>query len=594
MNFVENDVSPMFVFFMVMIVSGGGESSHCSPMCYVANPDSRSNPSFLAPLTVAIYDGERNLFIYKCDGDVCTESQKFPLIYYFALSKDGTVLATSSFPLDESPPTQVVVYESVEGEFQVRADFNVTRNGTVFDVMSMAVSGDGAKLVMQCQRSEVGPGGFIVVREEYFRVEVWNEVSRQYEFDAEFFYETSAAADGFNTFTYQLALAVSQDGSTVAFGNSRCDKFDLTILVRDGAVVNATGAPVPSQNNTDKWVARSVPPLDATKCTDSGRPVANNNIALSNDGSMIAFRLGIDVQVFRWQLEKWDRVGEPFELIHYPVALSSDGTQLAIGSPEDGIGGITTVYSLPGPKDCQDKSLLRISLTIDRLPEDISWELKNNNTGEVLFKQDSYPANYTYATIMEEVCVDRDSCFEFTVLNKRNRGLQAPGQYALFLDGEDVGRGTFSGLVAKETFGNCASCPAGTEPVSAMIATCGLIRYIVSMVVDRDPKNYTILHDANTSGLAVNGTVLPSCDTQRVCDNALRLTHEACLDPSECYFIGVISPNKHQAYVEVSFAGNSTSGSPSATCAGEPVWFGNPDRCPILDRKLGQSFPFLP
>lgn len=76
-----------------------------------------------------------------------------------------------------------------------------------------------------------------------------------------------------------------------------------------------------------------------------------------------------------------------------------------------GIGGISDVYSLPGRKVCPpNTSLLRISITIDRQPEILYWQLENNNTAKTLFAQGPYPSSYAFGTIVEETCIETDSC----------------------------------------------------------------------------------------------------------------------------------------------------------------------------------------
>ncbi|CAB9513574.1 unknown protein [Seminavis robusta] len=345
-----------------------------------------SNPSFKAPLTVAVQDAYRRLQIYKCNFEGCTRSQEFPLVFSFALSNDGTVLATSLLVAAGQAPNVIRVYEAQEGLFEFRADLNVTRNGTLADVHSMSLSGDGSTLAVQTQMKEFDTNlGFSVATNEYIVVMAWSRIVGSYNMETEIRFESQL-----NTLGYELSVALNQDGTVLAHGFPNCQGTQLHVHAR---------------NNDGNWIARAAPGMNTTGCIDNERPEKNNALSLSGDGITIAFRLGTKVRVLVWEskTESWDDVSDPFPLTHYPIALSSNGKELAIGAPEDGIGGVTAVYSLPGRKECPTgRSLLRLSLTLDRLPGDVVWNLVNNSTGEILFEQDSYPQEYAFATILEE------------------------------------------------------------------------------------------------------------------------------------------------------------------------------------------------
>lgn len=517
-----------------------------------------TNPSFLAPLTLVVSDGFRTLRIYKCGLEGCELSQEFPAVLDFALSDNGSVLATSLLTAANIPPTNIRVYESIQGVFQTRTDLNVTKDGVLLPVYSMALSGDGGLLAVQSQIAE-NSGTFDLVKADFFDVTVWNGVS--YEFETEFKIDNKDA--GVNTLRYPLSLALSPDGKVLAFGIPECDFFQLNVYSRD---------------IENKWVSRISPPVNIAGCIESERPKRNNNLAFSMDGSMMAFRLGTQVEAFQWTSSEWRRVGEGFPLTNYPLALSSDGKDLSIGSPEDGIGGITNVYSLPGRKVCPDNtSLLRISITLDRLPGDITWDLKNNQTGEIIYQQGPYPEDYAYGTLVEETCVENEFCYEFGIYNKnKNKGLQAPGQYALILDGTDIGRGTFSGLYERVSFGNCASCPSGTEPFSLLMLTCGPMSW---GLLDQGPSA-NLLETGSSIGLAADETVYSSCDQQKtLCDNPVELAYKTCLDPSACYAVVVNSPNRQIAYLELDLGEKKVSGDEVQVCSSTATFIGNLDMC---------------
>ncbi|CAB9500303.1 expressed unknown protein [Seminavis robusta] len=494
------------------------------------------NPSFKSPLTVATTDTFRTLRIYKCDMDGCELTQEFStiLVYDFALSYDSTVLAASLLTSNQAP-TMIRVFESKQGLFEFRTDVTNVRQNFTTSLLSMSLSGDVSCSGMSSHAYDV---------EEEFRLE-----------------------SKFNTIGYPLSVRLSQDGSVLAFGFPTCLDARLRVRVR---------------NDDNKWSDQRAPliVIESTQCTESERPHRNNALALSSDGSKIAFRVGTKVKVFEWDFESedWSEVGDDFPFLHYPVSMSSDGRTLAIGAPENGIGGVTSIYSVAGRKLCpSDMSLLRVSITIDRFPEDVLWNLSNNNTGEILFEQDAYPPEYAYATILEETCVPADSCFVFSIRNRKQRGLQAPGQYALLMDGETVVNGTFEGLFAREYFGNCPSCPAGTFPFSMMMMSCEPIRWHLLEVTS----------GGNTSTTGSELAPPSSCNEGWNGENCTQwVSYETCLDPV-CYIFQVLS--HRQAQVEVSFWNVTRRPLPNAVCFGEPQFVGDLWKCNNGAREVVHS-----
>ncbi|CAB9528394.1 unknown protein [Seminavis robusta] len=530
-----------------------------------------NNPSFRAPLTVAVQDGFRTLRIYKCNFDGCSQSQAIELVHGFALSDDGTVLATSLFVPNE-PIRAINVYKTVDGIFQMRDTVVIQRNTTASNLLSMALSSEGDRLAVQTQMTDFDEASnFEVVTDENVVVMAWNESSSAYKVETDFRFATPR-----NTLNFPLPLSFNHNGNVLAYGFPECESINIKEISGELG-----------------WANRTAPSLNTTACVENKRPDKNNALALSGDGDRIAFRVGTKVGYFHWESENWNPIGDPFPLIHYPVAMSSDGTELAIGSPKDGIGGVTTVYTLPRRKQCPSgMSLLRLSLTLDRLPGDVVWSLVNNRTGEVLFQQDSYPQEYTFATSLEETCVPTDSCYVFTIYNKRNRGLLAPGSYAIFMDGENVAQGTVGGLFAREQFGSCASCPAGTEQFSMMMLTCGPMEWVVFNMVDQG-DNYTALHYDSTYGSYSRGGGNTTAETLEVPSNyqtcfdhdmdrdcrgkSIPVSLDACLDPVECYGVNVISPLRYTAYLELVFGEETVNVNPSAVCDGGTSFLG---KCP--------------
>jgi len=523
-----------------------------------------SNPSFVAPLTLAIADGFRKLRVYRCDTEGCVLSQEVDLVHTFDLSGDGSVLATSLFST-VAPPSQIIVYQANgTGFFEPRADFNITKGGLLYNPFSMKLNGNGSVFVIQNQRLEIDPErGFPITQEEYVDVRTWNGAS----YDIA---DTFLLKAGFNTYAFPISLDVSQDGNVLAYGVPSCQDYDFQFHVykRDEAGV---------------WSMRNAPSFDLTDCKKSDRPDENNNLALSRDGSMLAFRLGVAVNTFRWEFSQWSRVEGLKSTINYPISLSADGTELAVGSPEEGIGGISNVYSLPGTKQCpKNSSLLRISITLDRLPLDLTWDLKNTETGEYLYERGPYPTEYAFGTLLEETCIASDSCFELSIYNKRQLGLQAPGQYALFLDGEDIGRGTFGGLVETVSIGSCAPCQNGTEPFRMFTWTCGPVQWGIFQLVDNGLGTNTPLVNGSTVETAPDQDVYSSCNAHNgrlTCNNPVRQAYNACLDPNECYGFNIVSPNLNIALTQLRLGSEIVQTDPVQTCSRSTAQIGNKGKC---------------
>ncbi|CAB9529527.1 unknown protein [Seminavis robusta] len=487
-----------------------------------------SNPSFRAPLTIAVHDSNKTIHIYKCNHDGCKQTQDFPLISEFALSDGGAVLAMSF----EEARKVIQVYEAQDGIFEFRANVSITRN----EFFS-----------------------------EYIVVLAWDELSGDYATETEFRYESDKYR------VYPLSLALNQDGTVLAYGFPTCQGTQLHIFTRNDAGV---------------WVPRRAPQMNTTGCIETSLSTQENNaLAVSGDGSVIAFRVGNKVRVYRWEaeLKSWNSLGDEFPFTHYPVAMSPDGNELAIGSPQDRSGGVTAVYALPGKKKCPTgMSLLRLSLTLDSFPAFFGWNLVNNSTGEILFEQDSYPQEYKFATILEETCVPADSCYVFTIINHVTMGLDAPGQYALFMDGEKVAQGTFSGLFAREQFGNCASCPAGTELFRMMLLTSGPMEWALLKLIDQG-ANISVLHNDNNFDKFSNQTVDPLCSDfdNRVWDpDPVAHTYDACLDPTECYGVQVSSNKAIFRKLEIVFGEERVNTLLYDFCEVQTFFVGREDKCP--------------
>ncbi|CAB9518368.1 unknown protein [Seminavis robusta] len=468
---------------------------------------------------------------FKMDsGDCCESTCQSTPQYTCGAAEDGYVSTgyyyyKSLWISFEEAPNVIQVYEAQEGLFEFRTNVTITRNGTLAGFYSLSLSEDGSKLAVQSLfYSEFFSGSIVVL--------AWDELSGDYATETELRFETDLYT------LFPLSLALNQDGTVLAYGFPECQGAQLHIFTCNDAGV---------------WVPRRAPQMNTTGCIESTFPTSNNALAVSGDGSVIAFRVGSKVRVYRWEaeLKSWNSLGDEFPFTHYPVAMSPEGKELAISSPEDRNGGVTAVYALPGKKECPTgMSLLRLSLTLDSFPAEVAWNLVNNRTGEILFEQDSYPQEYKFATILEETCVPADSCYTFTI----------------------------------EQFGSCASCPAGTELFSMMILTCGPMEWALLKLIEQG-VNKSVLHEDNNFDKVSNQTVYPprSDDDFLLSESDCKIipdSHDACLDPAECYELQVSSNKvKNRAYVEIVFGEQRVNTIPETACEGQTFFVGREDKC---------------
>jgi hypothetical protein len=195
--------------------------------------------------------------------------------------------------------------------------------------------------------------------------------------------------------------------------------------------------------------------------------------------------------------------------------------------------------------------------------------VKNNSTGETIARGGPYLTDYKLGTVLEEACLDKNSCFLFSIYDAYGNGLNFPGQYAIFLDGEDVARGSLHDGFAMEYFGrNCLRCPMGTEPAFIVARSCDTIW--VSVGVSEATTNSTIFEFGSDVELPVLSDY--SCEVEEI----YTLTQETCLDPQKCYHVDF--PVYTYASLGVEFGGNRSfsraSGSMNISLS-----FGNLDQC---------------
>ena len=247
-----------------------------------------------------------------------------------AMSSDGSVLAIGAPSNDgngsNSGHVRVYVWNGAAW-IQRGADID---GEAAFDASghAVALSSDGSVLAIGAYNNGVSSG--------HVRVYVWNGaawIQRGADIDGE------AAGDGSG-----WSVALSSDGSVLAIGApfndgvNGLDSGHVRVYAWDGAAWNQRGADIDGEAAVD-W---------------SGLPVA-----LSSDGSVLAIGAssndgvnGLDsghVRVYVWNGIAWNQRGADIDgeaandFSGYSVALSSDGSVLAIGAlGNDGINGLNS------------------------------------------------------------------------------------------------------------------------------------------------------------------------------------------------------------------------------------------------------------
>ncbi|CAB9522004.1 expressed unknown protein [Seminavis robusta] len=436
----------------------------------------RNNPGFRSPLLlmigVAKKGGPKRVDVFKCGVDVkCKKVDEIMNVHgkigpeAYSMSNNGRVVA---YGLAE--PASVVVYEVsgdyYEGNRTARAvpeEISATAsavNGTSISVR-LPLPSQATAAVTALKLSEHGDIMAVFLENPSRR----RNVLRVYEWDGKIYQPKGGIVMETNAEVLQRQLALSDDGSTIAIGISECPSLDILLYTWD--------------ESSSTWMRRISPPLDNEVCDNDFLPWS---VALSQDGLTIAASAYPNTDVvttFRWITNGWRIEGDPLPGnlpgSHTSIALSADGSHLVVGLPYSATmeAGSIDTYSLPTTLCPAGHSHhFRLSLTTDYSPQNTLWELEDKSSGEIQLTGGPYP--FIVATLVEEVCLDRQICHAFTIYNTAsNAGLEAPGRYDLFLDGEDLDRESFSGHAKRIFFGSeCMTCSDGTRMLRMMVRTC--------------------------------------------------------------------------------------------------------------------------
>jgi hypothetical protein len=186
--------------------------------------------------------------------------------------------------------------------------------------------------------------------------------------------------------------ALNGDGSVVAFGAESTNSYEGLVRVAD--YVNGS------------WVER-------TTLTGGSDSYFGHSVALSSDGSRLAVGAYHDdtaasaagkVQVFDWDGSAWTQVGSDLlggaavDYFGYDVDLTPDGNRLIVGAERDDVGALTdagsvTVYDWDGSSWTQVGSLISGTVSNNR----IGFSVKLSADGETFVTGNPYapPASYT-------------------------------------------------------------------------------------------------------------------------------------------------------------------------------------------------------
>lgn len=231
---------------------------------------------------------------------------------------------------------------------------------------------------------------------------------------------------------------------------------------------------------SDSWKQREFPFINATTCEDqlcdgdndcTDNPSKYGAAALSPDGSILTFRTGGGnvASVVEWNGEAWEALGDPLPTTSFGgLAMAADGLVVAATKSAENSNGEVGVYSFSRPRCPEGMSLLRISLTLDDFPGETSWTLTDHATSVRILEGGGYSRDLQRATVVDETCVVDSSCLVYTLFDAGRNGLQPPGRYALFLNGEDVGNGSVAGTYTSLVIGDCDIC---LEPVVSQECT---------------------------------------------------------------------------------------------------------------------------
>mmetsp|Transcript_15318 Transcript_15318/g.21341 ORF Transcript_15318/g.21341 Transcript_15318/m.21341 type:complete len:190 (+) Transcript_15318:326-895(+) len=117
------------------------------------------------------------------------------------------------------------------------------------------------------------------------------------------------------------------------------------------------------------------------------------------------------------------------------------------------------------PLECNaSQAPLRLELTTDAYPRETWWDIMNQSTGTHYYAQGG-PYQNSNTSVVEEVCVPKDTCSVFRISDGFGDGMCCDGDingtYTLFFNGTEIASGGNFGFSESTSFGsNCTVAPA--------------------------------------------------------------------------------------------------------------------------------------
>jgi len=131
-------------------------------------------------------------------------------------------------------------------------------------------------------------------------------------------------------------------------------------------------------------------------------------------------------------------------------------------NPKPSFCGPASPTASPTPACSNNKLNVKVSVTTDNYPEEISWIIEDAS-GSTIAKEDSFTGDLT--TYEEQLCLDPSVCYKFTINDSYGDGIIGDGDFTFTVDGVIKLSNPDSGFTSKETeFGNCSS---GSTPTAA-------------------------------------------------------------------------------------------------------------------------------
>ena len=257
------------------------------------------------------------------DGEAAYDNSGFSV----AISSDGTTVAIGA-PYNSGGSNnagQVRVYKNMAGTWtKIGADIDGEAQNDQYGE-SVAISSDGTTVAIGALYN--GGGGSEAGRVRVYKniAGTWTKIGA--DIDGEAAYDRSGES-----------VAISSDGSTVAIGAP----------FNDGGGSSAGQVRV-YQNIAGTWTKIGAD-IDGEAANDN----SGYSVAISSDGSTVAigapYNSGVGssaghVRVYQFVAGTWTKIGDDMDgeaagdYSGYSVAISSDGTKVAIGAPyNDGVG----------------------------------------------------------------------------------------------------------------------------------------------------------------------------------------------------------------------------------------------------------------